>query len=128
MSGNASFEFLRLLLRFLAVLGAVGGLTAVDFRLLEVNSATAAFTYLLLILILATRVGLRESIIASFGSMLAYNFFFLPPIGTLTIADPQNWVALFTFLATAVIGSHLSSNARQKAKEAESRQQELQRM
>ncbi|MBV9035505.1 MAG: DUF4118 domain-containing protein [Acidobacteriaceae bacterium] len=128
MKGNANFEFLRLLLRFLAVLGAVGGLTAVDFRLLNVNSATAAFTYLLLILILATRVGLRESIVASFGSMLAYNFFFLPPIGTLTIADPQNWVALFTFLATAVIGSHLSSNARQKAKEAESRQQELQRM
>lgn len=119
---------MRLLLRIPAVLGAVGGLTAVDFRLLNVNSATAAFTYLLLILILATRVGLRESIIASFGSMLAYNFFFLPPVGALTIADPQNWVALFTFLATAIIGSHLSSNARRKAKEAESRQQEIQRM
>jgi len=125
---NNSFGFVRPFLRSLAVLGAVGALTAIDFRLLGVNSATAAFTYLLLVLILATRVGLRESVIASFGSMLTYNFFFLPPIGTLTIADPQNWVALFTFLATAITGSHLSSNARQKAKEAESRQQELQRM
>jgi two-component system sensor histidine kinase KdpD len=96
--------------------------------MLNVNSATSAFTYLLLILILATRVGLRESIVASFASMLAYNFFFLPPIGTLTIADPQNWVALFTFLATAIVASHLSSSARQKAEEARSRQKELQRM
>jgi two-component system sensor histidine kinase KdpD len=114
--------------RFIAVLGAVAALTAIDFRLLDVNSATAAFTFLLLILVLATRVGLRESITASVASMLAYNFFFLPPIGTFTIADPQNWVALFTFLATAMIASHLSSSARQKAEEAGSRQQELQRM
>lgn len=119
---------MRSLLHSIAVLGAVAGLTAVDFRLLNVNSATAAFTYLLLILILATRVGLRESIIASFASMLAYNFFFLPPIGTLTIADPQNWIALLTFLATAIVASHLSSHARQKAEEAGARQQELQRM
>jgi two-component system sensor histidine kinase KdpD len=119
---------MRPFLHSIAVLGAVAGLTAINFRLFHVNSATAAFTFLLLILILATRIGLRESIVASAASMLAYNFFFLPPIGTLTIADPQNWVALFTFLATAIIASHLSSSAHQKAQEAGSRQQELQRM
>ena len=119
---------MRPLLRSIAVLSAVASLTAINFRLLDVNSATAAFTFLLLILILATRVGLRESLVASVAAVLAYNFFFLPPIGALTIADPQNWVALFTFLATAIIGSHLSSRARQKAEEAGSRQQELQRM
>jgi two-component system sensor histidine kinase KdpD len=119
---------MRSLLGSIAVLGAVAVLTAVDSGALHVNSATAAFTYLLLILILATRVGLRESIIASFAGMLAYNFFFLPPIGTFTIADPQNWVALFTFLVTAIVASQLSSSARQKAEEAGTRQQELQRM
>ena len=60
--------------------------------------------------------------------MLVYNFFFLPPTGTLTIADPQNWVALLAFLATAVTASHLSSSARRKTEEAKVRQQELQRM
>ncbi len=115
-------------LRAAAVLGTVAAVTFVDFRIAHVNSATAAFTYLLLILGLATRAGLRESITASFLSVLAYNFFFLPPIGTFTIADPQNWVALFVFLATAITTSQLSANARRKAEEARARQEELQRM
>jgi len=116
------------LLRFTGVLAAVAAVTAIDFSLIHVNSATAAFTFLVLILGLATRVGLRESITASCASMLAYNFFFLPPIGTLTIADPQNWVALFAFLATAITASQLSSSARRRAEEASAREQELQRM
>ncbi len=123
-----SFKFARPLLRFGVVFGAVAALTTVDFRFLGVNSATAALTYLLLVLILATRVGLRESVVASVASTLAYNLFFLPPIGNFTIADPQNWVALSAFLATAVIASHLSVSAREKAKEAGARQAELQRM
>jgi two-component system sensor histidine kinase KdpD len=102
--------------------------TVVDSRLLHVNSPTAAFSFLLLILALATRFGLQESITASLASMLAYNFFFLPPIGTFTIADPQNWIALFVFLATAMTASQLSSSARRKAEEAALREQEVQRM
>lgn len=121
-------EFSRLLLRLAGVIGAVAGLTAIDFRFIHANSPTAAFSFLLLILALATRVGLRESVVASLASMLSYNFFFLPPIGRLTIADPQNWVALFVFLATAITASQLSSSARRKAAEAGSREQEVQRM
>ncbi len=111
-----------------AVVAAVGAVTAIDFRVFHVNSATAGFTFLVLILGLATRAGLREAITASIVSMAAYNFFFLPPVGRFTIADPQNWVALFAFLATAITASQLSSSARKKAEEARRRQQELQRM
>jgi two-component system, OmpR family, sensor histidine kinase KdpD len=125
---TGSFKLVRPLLRFALVLGAVTVLTTIDFRLLQVNSATAALTYLLLTLILATRVGLRESIVASIASTLTYNLYFLPPVGTFTIADPQNWVALCAFMATASIASHLASSAREKTKEAGARQQELQRM
>ena len=88
----------------LAVAG-VAAVTAIDLLLFRVNSATAAFTFLLLILAVATRVGFLEAITVSIASVLAYNFFFLPPIGTLTIADPQNWVALCTFLITAITAS-----------------------
>jgi two-component system sensor histidine kinase KdpD len=123
-----SSVFFQTVVRFLVVIAAVGFVTLVDFRVARVNSATAAFTFLLLVLLLAARVGLRESITASVASMLAYNFFFLPPVGTLTIVDPQNWVALFVFLATAFIASHLSSTARRQAQEAKLRQQELQQM
>jgi two-component system, OmpR family, sensor histidine kinase KdpD len=112
----------------MGVIGAVAAVTAVDFRIAHVNSPTAAFSFLLLILGLAARVGLEESIVASLASMLAYNFFFLPPIGRLTIADPANWVALFVFLVTAMTASQLSSSARRKAEEAASREQEVQRL
>lgn len=118
----------RPILRLLGVLAAVAAVTAIDFQLLHVNSPTAAFSFLLLILALATRAGLTESIVASVASMLAYNFFFLPPVGTFTIADPENWVALFVFLVTAITASQLSSSARRKAEEAASRERELQRM
>lgn len=109
-------------------LAAVAGITAAEFSVVHVNSATAAFSYLLLVLALATRKGLAESLAASFASILCYNYFFLPPIGNLTIADPQNWVALVTFLVTSITASHLSSSAREQAEEATARQQELERL
>ena len=61
-------------------------------------------------------------------AMVAFNYFFLPPIGTFTIADPQNWVALFVFLATSLIASELGTRARQQAEEAERRRMEVERL
>ncbi len=97
-------------------------------RSVHVNSATAGFTFLVLILGVATRAKLSEAIAASFLSVAVYNFFFLPPVGTFTIADPQNWIALIAFLVTAVTASQLSARARQRAEEARARQVELERM
>ena len=48
-------------------------------------------------------------------AMVAFNFFLLPPFHTLTIADPQNWVALFVFVVVAIIASQLSAAVRQRA-------------
>jgi two-component system, OmpR family, sensor histidine kinase KdpD len=115
------------LLRLLGVLTAVLMITAFLFSL-HVNSATAGFIFLVFILALATRAKLSEAIAASFFSVAAYNFFFLPPVGTFTIADGQNWVALLAFIVTAVTASQLSANARQRAEEARERQEELERM
>jgi two-component system, OmpR family, sensor histidine kinase KdpD len=60
--------------------------------------------------------------------MLAFNYFFLPPIGTFTIADPQNWIALFAFLVVSVLASQLSSRARQKAEDASARRREIEKL
>ena len=57
-----------------------------------------ALALLLVVLGTATTARLGVAIIVSVMAMLAFNFFFLPPLGTLTIADPQNWIALFAFL------------------------------
>ena len=45
----------------------------------------------------------------------AYNFFFLPPLYTFTIADPENVVALFFFAIVAVIASNLTARVRAQA-------------
>ena len=60
--------------------------------------------------------------------MLTLNFFFLPPVGTFTIADPQNWVALFAFLVVAVIASNLSAAAQARAREAVASRNEVTRL
>src|ERR1044071_3248594 len=86
------------LARLLLSLGGIGMVTWVSFKLFPVNATTTGFAYLLLVLIIASFWGFFEASIASIAATLAFNLFFLPPVGRLTIADPQNWVALFSFL------------------------------
>jgi two-component system sensor histidine kinase KdpD len=68
------------------------------------------------------------SVVMSVAAMLAFNYYFLPPIGTFTIADPQNWVALFAFLVTSITGSRLSSRIRQEADIANRRRHEIEHL
>jgi two-component system sensor histidine kinase KdpD len=97
-------------------------------RLVPLNAATAGFCYLVAILLIATKGGLVEATIASIAAVLCFNFFFLPPIGTFTISDPQNWIALFAFLATSLTASQLSARARMRALESEERRNEIERL
>src|SRR5262249_36558778 len=89
---------------------------------------TIGFAYLLLVLVVASVWGFFEASIASVAATLTFNFFFLPPIGRLTIADPQNWVALFSFLTTALIASRLSAEVKRRVLDAVHRQQDLERL
>ncbi|HET7879693.1 MAG TPA: sensor histidine kinase KdpD [Acetobacteraceae bacterium] len=77
--------------------------------------ASVAMTFLTAVLVAAVVYGLWPALLASFASVLAYNFFFLPPIYTFTIADPENVVALFFFGVTAVIASNLTGRVRAQA-------------
>jgi two-component system sensor histidine kinase KdpD len=118
----------KLLIRLLWCFALVGTVTYALFFLLHVNALVAGFSYLLVVLVVAAHWGLLESTMTSLAATLCLNFFFLPPILTLTIADPQNWVALFVFLVTSITATHLSSRARQRAIEAQARQVEVQRL
>jgi len=117
-----------LLLRVVASLSLIAAATFILLRVVPVNPTTAGFLYLVAILLIATKGGIVESTIASVAAMLCFNFFFLPPVGTLTIADPQNWVALFAFLATSLTASQLSARAKRRALEAEQRRGEVERL
>jgi len=114
--------------RVLVALSGVVLVTYVGYRLIPVNATTIGFAYLLLILIVASTWGFLEAALASVLATLVFNFFFLPPVGTFTIADPQNWVALSSFLATSLIASRLSAKAKTRASEAVERQRDLERL
>jgi len=115
-------------IRILVALGIVGGVTVVEYRIFRVNNVTVALSFLLAVMAIATRWGLAEALVASVASMLSFNFYFLPPIGTFTIADPQNWVAFSAFVVTAMMTSHLSANAKKQAMESTHRQREVERL
>jgi two-component system sensor histidine kinase KdpD len=109
-------------------LAGVAILTYAGFSLFPVNATTQGFAYLLLVLVIASTWGFFEASLASIAATLTFNFYFLPPVGRFTIADPQNWVALFSFLVTTLIASRLSTEARQRALEALARQKDLERL
>jgi two-component system, OmpR family, sensor histidine kinase KdpD len=116
--------------RVLRLVVSLAGVTIITLaaRAIAGNSTTAGFAYLLLVLVLATTWGFLEAAVASIAATLSLNFFFLPPVGTFTIEDPQNWVALFSFLATALVASRLSTEAKRRALDAIERQQDIERL
>ena len=113
-------------LRYVSAVLAVGvGTTLIlPFRQ-QINSTTVALGYLLVVLFVAILGRSGPALIASLLAMLCFNFFFLPPFHTFTIADPQNWVALTAFFVTALAVGQLSARARQRAEEAEAGRHEV---
>jgi two-component system, OmpR family, sensor histidine kinase KdpD len=103
-------------------------ITYVYYRILHVNHTTVALSFLLAILAVSAVWGMAVSVVMSILAMLSLNYFFLPPVGMFTIADPQNWVALIVFLITAITGSQLSSRIRTEADEAHHRRREVERL
>ena len=97
-------------------------------RVLHINPTTIALAFLLGVLAISTFWGLRPAVFMAIISTMAFNYFFLPPVGTFTIADPQNWIALLAFLITAVTASELSERAGREARNANERRHELERL
>lgn len=114
--------------RFAVAFAIVMGISVFYRHVLPVNPTTVALTFLLAILAVSTVWGIAVAVFMSVIAMLAFNYNFLPPIGRFTVADPQNWVALFAFLVVSVLASHLSSRARQKAEDASARRREIEKL
>jgi two-component system sensor histidine kinase KdpD len=106
----------------------ITGITFLYRDVLQVNQTTVALSFLLAILAVSAVWGIAVSVFMSLAAMVVFNYLFLPPVGTLTIADPQNWVALFAFVVTSIVGSQLSSRIRKEADEAHRRRREVERL
>ena len=115
-------------LRGLACSALVALIVLVYVKWLHVNPTTVALTFLLAILSVAAAWGPRYAIPMSVVAALCFNFFFLPPVGTLTIADTQNWMALLAFFVTSIVTSNLSERARRQTIEAKQRRQDIERL
>jgi len=92
------------------------------------NPATISLSFLLVILVVATRGRLWVAVVTAVIATGALNFFFFPPVGTFTIAAPHNWMALLVFLIVAIVASNLSSAARAGGWEAIARRDEVTRL
>ena len=108
-----------------ASVGAVAAVTGV-IALIEqyVPVLSLGVLYIFAVLPVAVVWGLGFALPVSVASMLAFNWFFLPPRHTFSLADSENWFALAVYLATAVVVSELAASARRRAAAAEQRERE----
>ncbi|HZP62770.1 MAG TPA: DUF4118 domain-containing protein [Terriglobales bacterium] len=118
----------QIALRYITTVVMVAGITFAYHVLIHVNPTTTALTFLIGVLAVSATWGLRPAIFMAVLATLAFNYYFLPPIGTFNIAETQNWVALFAFLVTAIIASQLAERARREAESANSRRGEIERL
>ena len=113
--------------RYVIAIATVAAVTAICRRL-PLNPTTVALTFLIVVLGMASRWGLTLATTTAVVATLAFNYYFLPPTGTFTIADLQNWVALLAFLISAIVASRLSERARREALNATRRRKEVERL
>lgn len=79
------------------------------------NITNVGLLFLIPVMLAATRYGMRTGIVTSLACSLAYNFFFIPPLHTFTIQDPQNIITVLVLLGVAIVGSRLASRVREQA-------------
>lgn len=95
---------------------------------LNINLTTAALAFLLIVLFVAAAWGSGPAVLAALVGGTCFNFFFLPPVGTFHIADPENWIAFFSFLVAAITAGQLSARAKRRAEEAEAGRHEIEHL
>ena len=96
-----------------AMVGAVTAAAGALSRVLDLGNV--ALLYLLPVMAAASFFGLRTGLYAGLASSLAYNFFFLPPVGTLSISNPENLVSVVVLLGIAIATSQLMARVRAQA-------------
>ena len=113
--------------RFSLVVAAIAVITPIDLRL-HVNATTVALTFLIAVLLASAYWGLRYALVLALGAAAAFNYYFLPPVGSFRILHPQDWIAFFAFLTTALVASNLAERARRDADSAKHRRREAEQL
>jgi two-component system sensor histidine kinase KdpD len=107
----------------LAAILTTAGLTWVGAR-----ETTAGMVFLLVVVWTATQAGIVISLYSAILCALSFDYFFLPPIHTLTLAGPQEWVSMVTFAASSLMAGRVAERARRQARQAEQRREDVERL
>jgi two-component system sensor histidine kinase KdpD len=103
----------------LASVAAVALVTgAIELLKPHIPVLSLGILYLFAVLPVAVVWGLAYAVPVSIASMLAFNWFFLPPLYTFSLADSRNWLVLAVFLVTSVVVSELAARSRRQARES----------
>ncbi len=114
---------------FLYAVGAVVAALAIGEVLTTLTPIpNLSMVFLLAVLMTAMSFGMWPAIFASVLSFLVYNFFFIPPLYTFTVAEPYELLALVIFLVVAVISSALAGRVREQARIATNRTRAMRRL
>ncbi len=126
LSGVLRFLDLRRSSGYLWAAAGIGGATG-GFWLLRplLDKGQASLLYLPVVIACAIRFGFGPAVFGAVLSFLCWDFFFLPPFGRLTVADPRNWISLGVFLVAAVSTAQLAAQARTQTAQARAREAEI---
>lgn len=112
-------------LGYLAALGAVAIVTAlIGLVIGRVPMANISMLYLIAVLATAVAFGSGPAVLASFAAFLAFDWFFVEPVYTITVANPDEWTSLIVFLLTAIVTGQLAAGQRREARDARERERE----
>jgi two-component system, OmpR family, sensor histidine kinase KdpD len=103
-------------------------LTTIGLTLASARETTAGMVFLLVVVWTATQAGIIISLYSALLCAFFFDYFFLPPIHTFTLAGPQEWVSMVTFAASSVIAGRVAERARRQARQAEQRREDVERL
>jgi two-component system sensor histidine kinase KdpD len=109
-----------------ATLAAV--LTTVGLAMTGARATTAGMVFLVVVVVTATQAGLAISLYSALLCALSFDFFFLPPIHTFTLAGPQEWVSIITFAVSSLVAGRVAERARKQKSQAEQRREDVERL
>ncbi|MGC1423654.1 MAG: ATP-binding protein [Terracidiphilus sp.] len=109
-----------------ATLAAV--LTTVGLAIAGARATTAGMVFLVVVVVTATQAGLAISLYSALLCAISFDFFFLPPIHTFTLAGPQEWVSITTFAVSSLVAGRVAERARIQKEQAEQRREDVERL